>query len=248
MKTEHADSKESGHPPHQHPPRGVSPLRLMILLSILAVVGGALLYDWVIAPPRVKAANEKLLSQVVQYNESGVRPNAKNGDPKTAGVGKIAGMLYSEDIQAILGMAPSKIEATEFYTIEHYRWWGYIPRKSNFITVLYIGDPQKRHYSTHYANMMPEDNVLPGKVQPGPVIDLSSEPSATAMALPEAVPGGAPAAGTPETGKGRPQKGDAKTSDEAKKEETTEEAKKDESKKDEPKAEESKKESAKESN
>jgi hypothetical protein len=237
MKTEHADSKGSGHAPHAHPPRGVSPLRLMILLTILAVVGGALLYDWVIAPPRVKAANDKLLSEVLLYNETGLRSGASKA---AAASRKADGMLYTEDIQGILGMTPTKTEETEHYTIEHYCWWGWVPRKRNFITVLYIGNAKKRHYSTHYANMMPEDNVLPGKVQAGPVVDLSSEPNTEAVALPSATPG----AGAPDEGKGRPStKVDAKASGETSKEP----AKKEEPKQEGPKTEEPKKESAKDS-
>ena len=80
----------------------------------------------------------------------------------SATAGEVGGLLYSEDIQQILGMAPTRVEKTELYTIEHYRWWGWIPRNTNFITVLYVGDPKRRHYSTHYANELPEDGSLPG--------------------------------------------------------------------------------------
>ena len=207
MKAEHADSKG---PVHAHrPPRGVSPLRLMILLSILVVFGGALLYDRVIAPPRVKAANEKLLSEVLLYNETGLRPGGEKGKP--SGAGKTDGMLYSEDIQKILGMTPTKVESTDLYTIEHYCWWGWVPRKNNYITVLYLGDPKRPHYTTHYANEMPEDTVIPGRVKGPDPVDLSSETSTAAVALPAAPP---PASTPPELspnapagvgkGKGRP--------------------------------------------
>ena len=125
MKAEHADSKG---PVHAHrPPRGVSPLRLMILLTILAVFGGALLYDRVIAPPRVKAANEKLLSEVLLHNEAGLRLGGEKGKP--SGAGKTDGMLYSEDIQKILGMTPTKVESTDARLISSHWMMHLVPRK-----------------------------------------------------------------------------------------------------------------------
>lgn len=187
MKTDATDSKGSGHAPPHAP--AASPLRLIILLSVLVVVGGALVYDRVIAPPRVKAAYDKLHSEVLLYNETGLKPGAKEGE-KASATGKMDGMLYSDDIQKIIGMAPSKVESTELYTIEHYCWWGWIPRNRNYITVLYIGDPKKPHYSTHYANMMPEDVVVPGKKKDGPPVDLSAETNSAAVAVPAG--GGAP--------------------------------------------------------
>jgi len=159
-------------------------------LSVLALVVGALLFDWVIAPPRVRAANEKLLEEVRLYNETGLKPGSKKGD--LAATGKPDGMLYSADIQEILGMTPSKVESTELYTIEHYRWWGWIPRNRNYITVLYIGEPTKPHYSTHYANMMPEDGVVPGKRRSETVEVASESNHATG-----GTPGKAPEAGRP---------------------------------------------------
>ena len=186
MKTDTPDSKGSGHA-LPHAPPAPSPLRLAILVSVLVVVVGALLYDWVIAPPRVKAANNKLLDEVRLYNETGLKPGAKKGD--LAATAKADGMLYSDDIQNILGMTPSKVESTELYTIEHYCWWGWIPRNRNYITVLYIGDPKKRHYSTHYANMMPEDGVIPGKLRSETTVESPSETNNATAATPAGAPG-----------------------------------------------------------
>lgn len=186
MKTNAPASKGSGHAP-PHAPPAPSPLRLAILVSVLVVVVGALLYDWVIAPPRVRAANEKLLEEVRLYNETGLKPGTKRGD--LTATGKTDGMLYSDDIQEILGMAPSKVESTERYTIEHYRWWGWIPRNRNYITVLYIGDPKKPHYSTHYANMMPEDGVVPGKRRSETAVEVPPETNNATVAAPAGAPG-----------------------------------------------------------
>lgn len=218
MKATTADPK-SAHDPHAHPAPKGSPVRLIILLSILIVVGGALVYDWGIAPPQVKAANERLHDTVLKHNELGVlEAKKKAADQAAAGIvsiGKPGGLIYSQDVQKILGMKPSKTETTERYTIEYYRWWGWIPRNRNYITVLYVGDnPDKRHYSTHYANMLPEDAALPGKLKEGPpAVDLTSGKDSENVAIPAAPPGMGPgmvppAPPSPEAGKkgkGRPQ-------------------------------------------
>ncbi|MBC7855639.1 MAG: hypothetical protein IAF94_19585 [Pirellulaceae bacterium] len=164
MKTDSPEVKSSSHaPPSANP--ATSPLRLAILLGVFMLVAGALLFDRVIAPPRVNAANDKLHDTVLKHNERGLKRSAAKAGEKnaSAATSDVGGLMYSEDIQEILGMAPTRVEKTEFYTIEHYRWWGWIPRNTNFITVLYVGDPKRRHYSTHYANELPEDGSLPGK-------------------------------------------------------------------------------------
>ncbi|MGI8978292.1 MAG: hypothetical protein ACR2FY_03610 [Pirellulaceae bacterium] len=213
MKTDSPDVKSSGHAPPSARP-APSPLRLTILLGVLVVVAGALLYDRVIAPPRVKAADDKLHETILKHNELALKPSiTKAGENGvSAAAGEAGGMLYSEDIQKILGMAPTKVEKTEFYTIEHYRWWGWIPRNGNFITVLYTGNPEKRHYSTHCANRMPEDELLPGKLKyDKTTVDLTSSPNSATVAIPAGPPAGrmpgtmGPPGAEGGKGKGRPQ-------------------------------------------
>jgi hypothetical protein len=230
MKTDFADAKGSDHgPPLSR--AASSPLRLIILLSVLVVVAGALLYDRLIATPAVKATNDRLHDEVLRHNELGLKPNTLQAGGKDAAgpaSGETGGALYSDDIQKIIGMAPTRVEKTELYTIEHYRWWGWIPLNRNFITVLYIGDPKKPHYSTHYANEMPEDEVVPGRVKnEPPVVDLTSDASPANAAGAGGASGAGPAAGgmmppgmkgaSGEAGskeKGRPQgKGDKKGSE-----------------------------------
>jgi hypothetical protein len=222
MNAESSNAKGSDHakPPTSPSP---SPLRLVILLGVLVVVVGALLYDKVVAPPRVKAAYDKLQVAAVKHNENGLK-----GAQKTAGdkndPGKVGGLLYSADIQKVIGMGPTKTEKHELYTIEHYCWWGWIPRDGNYITVLYLGSPENPHYSTHYANMMPEDAAIPGKLKQAP----PGEPSADAGKTPVAGrPGGmgapgiappsmGPPGGGGGKGKGRPQGNGPKKGDESK--------------------------------
>ncbi|MFN0021560.1 MAG: hypothetical protein ACKVP0_25185 [Pirellulaceae bacterium] len=207
MKTETNVPQGSDHAkPHAHP--SPSPLRLTILLGVLVVISGALLYDKVIAPPRVKAANEKLHETIQKHNAFSLKPDQKEkGETKGA---KAAGMLYSADIQEILGMAPTKVEKHELYTIEHYCWWGWIPRNGNYISVLYLGSSDKPHYSTHYVNMLPEDGVIPGKLKPAPSEETAEVSSNTPAGAPPGM--GPPGTGSPAMpgtaggkGKGRPQ-------------------------------------------
>jgi len=206
MNTETNDRKNSDHAkPHARP--SPSPLRLTILLGVLVVISGALLYDKVIAPPRVRAANDKLHETIQKHNANSLKPDQKTkGETESA---KAAGMLYSADIQEILGMPPTKVEKHDLYTIEHYCWWGWIPRDGNYISVLYLGSPDKPHYSTHYVNMLPEDGVIPGKLKAAPE-EMTADASSTTAAGPPGM--GAPGMGSPAMpgtgdgkGKGRPQ-------------------------------------------
>lgn len=227
MNTAATDSKTSEHPkPHASP--APNPLRLVILLSVLVVFGGALVYDWAIAPPRVRAAYDKLQDTALKHNEFGIKPAQKKdvkSEEANSAESRTGGMLYSDDIHQILGMTPTKVEKTDLYTIEHYCWWGWIPRNGNFITVLYIGNPDKPHYSTHYANSMPDDEAIPGRVKNEPAKEDTSGAGTAASAAPAAgMPGmGGPAMGGPGMGpppmpgvgggkgKGRPQgKGEKK--------------------------------------
>ena len=241
MKATSADPKGTAHDKHAPPAAKTSPLRLMILLSVLVVAGGALVYDWVIAPPRVKAAYDNLNNTILKHNELGVRTVAKKegdkaaDDKATEEAGKMGGLLYSKDIQKILGMTPSKTEKTEFYTVEYYRWWGWIPRNRNYITVLYIGkNPDSRHYSTHCANDLPE---LPGKIKEGPpIVDLTAGTNTESAAIPVAgappgmgppPPGGGGAEGGQGKGKGRPAKSKGDESKKAEQPKPADEPKKD---------------------
>ena len=224
MKTDSTDVKNPGHAPPPARP-AASPLRLIVLLCVLVVVAGALSYDRWIAPPRVMAANDKLQDTILKHNELGLHPAVKGTGKKeaSAAAGEVGGLLYSEDIQKILGMAPTRVEKTELYTIEHYRWWGWIPRNTNFITVLYVGDPKRRHYSTHYANEMPEDGSLPGKKKyDQTALDLNSSPGSATVAIPAGPPAGmmpgtmGPLGAGGGKGMGRPQGTGNKTGSESK--------------------------------
>lgn len=248
MKTEASDPKSSAQAmPHKGP--APSPLRLAILLGVLGVFAGALLYDWVIAPPRVKAAYDKLHETALKHNELSVKSDPKKSGEKEGGNSednKIGGMLYHEDIQKIIGMPPTKIEKTDLYTIEHYCWWGWIPRNRNYITVLYVGNPDKPHYSTHYANEMPEDDAIPGRVKSGTYVEEKSGAGAAPAGIP---PAGMPGMGTPGMGaspmpgagggkgKGRPQGKQEKKSSEAAKTDEPKKAEVGEKKQEEPAAE-----------
>ena len=114
MKTDSPNVKSSRHAPPSALP-ATSSLRLAILVGVFMLVAGALLFDRVIAPPRVKAADDKLHETVLKHNARGLKPSVANAGETVAGpaAGEVGGMLYSEDIQQILGMAPTKVEKTD---------------------------------------------------------------------------------------------------------------------------------------
>jgi hypothetical protein len=134
--------------------------RLVILLGFLILLSGSLVYDGYVAPPLVDAANEKLTEGVQRHQSlalpSGAVKEAKEAEGADTTATALGGALYGEDIHQILGMTPTYTTTKEDYTIEYYRWWGWIPRNRNFIAVLYVGDPAKRRYATHYLNEVPE--------------------------------------------------------------------------------------------
>ena len=215
--TAKADPHHKADPVH-HPARGASPMRLVILLAVLATVGGGWFYDYFVAAPGVKAANDKLHETVLQHNERGLPAGANAAKEGTvAASAETGGMLYSQDIQNILGMSPSWTKQEEFYTIECYRWWGWVPLDKHYITVLYTGDPSKRHYATHYVNEMPENDALPGINRGDAPVDLNAESANAEIAVPGGSgapppgPPGPPSAGPPgekkggKGSKGRPQ-------------------------------------------
>ena len=97
--------------PGADPKRG-SPMRLGILLLVLALCIGALVYDYKVARPGSEAANAKIQSFVEHRNQMSV---------------KEAGPVTSVDIQKELGRSPTWIEKEPTYTVEWYCWWGKIP-------------------------------------------------------------------------------------------------------------------------
>ena len=141
--------------PATAPAKKGSPIRLLILLVLLALAVGALGYDYLVARPAVDKAYKDIQALVDQRNQSGV--------------GK-ADLVRSKDIQELLGGKPTIVKdyPKEGYTLEWYCWWGPVPFLNTYrqyIVVVYVGD-EPRRFSTHHQNEMPTDENLPLAVLP----------------------------------------------------------------------------------
>lgn len=137
------------------PAKKGSPIRLLILLVLLALAVGALGYDYLVARPAVDKAYKDIQALADQRNQ--------------AGVGK-ADLVRSKDIQELLGGKPTIVRdyPKEGYTLEWYCWWGPVPFLNTYrqyIVVVYVGD-EPRRYSTHHQNEMPTEENLPLAVPP----------------------------------------------------------------------------------
>src|SRR4051812_24514952 len=126
-----------------------SPVRLVILLGLLAVAVGALAYDHFVAKPACQAADEKIQTFVDEQNKLGVK------------VGKL---VTPDDIHKLLNTQPTDVvdDDKDSYTIEYYRWWGHVPvinKRRHFIAVVYTGT-KPRHFSSHHREE-PQAEALP---------------------------------------------------------------------------------------
>jgi hypothetical protein len=126
-------------------PKKKSPVRTLILFAILLLVIGAYAHDYFIATPAAKKAHDDIQTLVDERNAQGVKD------------GKL---VTSEDIQATVGKAPSKVDKQKDYTIEVYRFWGGMMPQRQYVSVLYTGEEPRRHH-VHYLNSMPEEGDLP---------------------------------------------------------------------------------------
>jgi hypothetical protein len=128
------------------PAKKSSPVRLLILLAILAIVVGALGYDHLVAKPAWEAKYVEIQKMVDERNQQGI--------------GK-ADLVRSKDIQAVVGFPPTYTEVGKDKTVEWYCWWGQVPvinKRRRFITVVYEGN-EPRRYSSHHQEAPPEDVV-----------------------------------------------------------------------------------------
>jgi hypothetical protein len=135
----------ASHAPASKP--AASPLRLGILLLVLALCVAALAYDYKVAKPASEAANAKLM----QFMEVRNQMSVKEGGPVTRA-----------EVQKELGRRPTWVEEEPTYTVEWYCWWGKTPLLStrrHYLTVLYVGD--ERRFSAQNLNGPPAEDDLP---------------------------------------------------------------------------------------
>jgi hypothetical protein len=115
-------------------PKKGTPIRLILLLGILAVVLAAFLVDLFWMYDQVKAASERLQKAADEMAE---RPR-EEGKPQ---------FLSHDEVAQAIGFAPTISEIDEEdRLIEHYRWWGSLPLKRRYIVARYK-DKEGRQYS-----------------------------------------------------------------------------------------------------
>jgi len=201
------------HGGHNPAPAGAkaSPVRLVVLLAILAILVGALGFDWFVAKPGVEAADRTLKSAAEKNNSVGFTKNvsAAERDKQLAD-----SLLDSADVQRILNKSPAKTVKGDGYMIEVYRWWGYVPLSRHYMSVVYLGNEANFRYSTHYVNSPAPAESLPGYERPPLAYE---EPEGVAKATAEGKTGtgggpggkgGGPGGKGGKGGKGKGGKGD----------------------------------------
>jgi hypothetical protein len=201
------------HGGHTPAPAGAkaSPVRLVILLAVLALLVGALGYDWFVAKPGVEAADKKLTQEARKNNAIGFDKELTQEERQK----RLAdSMLDTADVHRILNKSPAQTISGNGYQIEIYRWWGYLPLKRHYMSVVYLGQGTNLRYSTHYVNSEASAESLPGYERPSVTYE---EPEGIAAAtaagktgtnaIPPGKEGGKGGKGKGKGGKGAPSTG-----------------------------------------
>src|SRR5262245_41184650 len=147
MTTHNADAPSQKSPPAA--PQ-TSPIRLVILLALLALVIAAYAYDFLVAKPGVEAAEKKIDAFVESRNRLGVKDSS---------------LVTAADIQKEIGMKPTWVEKhdDDNYEVEYYCWWGPVPglnMRRHFISIVYVGGHPRR-FSSQHRNEKPPREALP---------------------------------------------------------------------------------------
>ena len=117
-------------------PKKGTPIRLIVLLAILAVVLTGFLVDLFWMYDQVKAASERLQKAADEIAE---RPR-EDGKPQ---------FLSREEVAQAIGFQPTRSEVGEDgKLVEHYRWWGPLPLERRYIVAFY-NDKEGKYYNTY---------------------------------------------------------------------------------------------------
>ena len=194
-----------------------SPMRLVILLAILAVLAGALGFDYFLANRGATAAKEKLEDEVVKLNAMGFDPNLTPEQKESLRDQRI---VNPQKVHEILQRSPTYTEThgqntpepDDDHVIEYYCWWGPIPllNKRHYLSVVYFGKEPNLRYNTHYQNTNPPAESLPGFQNVGETLSPPGGPSPMAGgagSTPEIPLPGEEGSAPPGDGKGKKGKG-----------------------------------------
>jgi hypothetical protein len=192
-------------------PKKGSPIRLMVLLGILAIVLTGFLVDLFWMYDQVKAASERLQKAADEMAE---RPREE---------GKTLFLTREGVAQAIGFPATTSTVDENGQLIEHYRWWGPLPLQRRYIAVEYTDSDGKFYsgYTISNRNILGQDEEEASQAQQPAPSEAAPVPS------PEAIPpnggvSGPPRPGpiTPEAGSSEPAAEKEKTPDDGDKKPT----------------------------
>ena len=107
------------------PEKKSSPVRLIVLLSILAVLFAAWMYDMFVMYDQVKVAGKRLAAAHDAKSARGVDTSSSDNFMKTA------------EVQESIGFAPTRSQVKDGVLVEEYRWWGALPLQRRYIRVKY---------------------------------------------------------------------------------------------------------------
>lgn len=133
------------------PPKSGSSVRMLVLVGLLAIVVAAWYYDYSVAGPRSEEVYNNIQAMVDESNAKGVRDG---------------GLVRAEDVQRVVGFAPTWVEKKPDHMVEWYCWWGKVPVLSTwkrYITVVYEGDPP--HIRSHFKNELPSEEAKHGFIE-----------------------------------------------------------------------------------
>jgi hypothetical protein len=151
------------HGGHTSAPVGAkpSPVRLVVLLGILAILAGALGYDQLVAKPAAYAANTKLEDEVDKIKAMGFDPKLTPEEKEKV---RAERFINPQKVQEILRQKPTWTESHDGHFVEYYCWWGHLPliNKRHYLSVVYFGKEPNLRYNTHHQNTIPPAESLPG--------------------------------------------------------------------------------------
>ena len=131
-------------PPATNTPQPTHPLRLIVLLTIMVCMLGALLYDRFVARPACDNAQLEV--------EKASEARSLSREPG----------LTDVEIQQLLGRKPSQTLSGGQFDLEVYRYRGGLPGRTYDYWVVYSRRGDKRFLHTHFSNEEPPPEYMPG--------------------------------------------------------------------------------------
>ena len=161
--TEESTTEEQGPCTAPHPAKETSPLRLIVLLLVFGVALAGLLYDYTIARPAIKKADQTIQGLL----EGSIKD--PSGD----------GAVTEDEVQSLLGSKPSSVTQLENGKIEVYSWRSGLPYRTYDLYVVYSGQKLPLLHSAT-TNEEPTGSQLPEKTASRKDVDRrrSQEPRA----------------------------------------------------------------------